>query len=236
MPVSIPLLKAAWRLGGESEVAVSALVQIQRDISLKAARAQAAEWLSQRPDPAIAAIAGLFAVEAGNLEDAQALLAAGQQLGPDRLGLIESLEFQVTAGLGDEDAMAEMVHRFEQRNDLSPAVAKAVQVYLLMEAMFAERHEESERRAARLWSLEDDPMAATARWVLARVGGRDVGFDEFSARLKLTQPQRLFHEAFGHVAVGELEKARRLWSLLAETDAAAAEAIRLGLEQKEASR
>lgn len=234
LPLSVPLLKTAWYLGGEGKVAVMAMAEIQRHVSLHAACAQAAEWVASRPQPEICVQAGLLAIQAQKPEEAEDYLARCQQLGPDPNGLLELLEILVAGSTDGEDAVAELLRRLEHRKDLSPVVSKVVHAQLLWEALLDGRFEEAHRRAEWLWSIEDDPLAATTFWVLARREGKLEDFAVHCARLGLTKSENLYFETVGHIAAGSTGEAQKTLSQLAEVDASAAEQARRLLQRREA--
>ncbi|OHB72782.1 MAG: hypothetical protein A2V70_12385 [Planctomycetes bacterium RBG_13_63_9] len=235
MPVSVPLLKGAWHLSGDANVAVVALSAIERHASREAAQAQAAAWLATRPSSQLVAYAGLLAVQAEQWEQAQILLARGLELGPDPAGLLELLEVSIPSSDGRDAATTELARRFELRKDLSPPVSKIIHTTLLWNAVFSGRFEEAQRRANWLWSIEDDPSAATTFWVLAKRRGSEDSLDEYLGRIRLTAPQRLFFEAMGLVAVNATDEAREVLAALSEFKPSLANIVRTTLEQKESA-
>lgn len=232
-PLSVPLLKAAWYLGGDGKVGVLALARIQEHASLEAAQAKAAEWLAARPRPEIAAQAGLLAIQAQQLDRAADYLARGQQLGPDSAGLLELLEILVAGGTGGAEAVDDLARRFEHRTDLSPIVSKGIHEHLLLEALLAGHFEEAERRAKWLWSIEDAPLAATTFWVLARRRGSQEGLESFCGRQQLAAAQALYFQTLGHIALGDTDAARVTLGSLAEVDSSMAETTRFYLDRRE---
>ncbi|MHC4178188.1 MAG: hypothetical protein ACYSWU_11815 [Planctomycetota bacterium] len=235
MPLSVPLLRTAWYVGGDGKVAALALARIQEHISLEAARAQAAGWLAARPRPEIAAQAGLLALQDDQLEQASDFLDRGRQMGPDPTGMLELLDILVAVGTGDAEAVIDLARRFEQRTDLMPVVSKGIHEHFLLEALLARQFEEAERRAKRLWSIEDNPLAATTFWVLARRRGSQEDLEAFLGRQRLAAPQALYYQTIGHTALGDADAAQRTLGSLAEVDSSMAEMVRRYIQEKEQS-
>jgi hypothetical protein len=233
LPLSVPLLKAAWLIGGDGEVALLALADIQQKDSPEAARAQAAEWMASRPRPEIAAFAGLLAVQANDLESACDLLARGLESGQDRSGMLEMLQVFIAQRTGDPGALLEVARRFESRHDLSPFVSKFVQEQLMFDAMSANRFDEAEQRARRLWSIEDNPAAAHALWVLARRRGEQVPFGRYFDRLTLPEGEKLYLHVMGLLVLGEWNDAAQLLVRLEAIDPQLAAEARRKLQEKE---
>jgi uncharacterized protein HemY len=233
MPLCVPLLKVAWYLGGDGNVAVWALSRIQQYVSSEAALLQAAAWLTRRPQAAVAAKAGLLAIQAGQIEEAKNFLVRAQQIGPDPTGLLELLEILVAGAAGSAAGVADLVRRLEARRDLSPIVSKYIHEHLLCEALFAGRFEEAERRARWSWSIEDNPLAATTFWVLARRRGSRDGFERYCGRLHLAAPQALYFQTLGHIACGETDAARSKLAMLDKADPSLAGIARFYLDTRE---
>ena len=124
LPVAVPLLEAAWRIGGDGYVANAALANRRRYESTEAVLAKASDWLAQRPCPQIAAYAGLVAMTEGDLDTAQQLLARGRELGDEPRGSLDLLEACLVCKSDDKAAGDELVARWASRRDLSPAVSE----------------------------------------------------------------------------------------------------------------
>ena len=131
MPLSVPLLKGAWWIGGDGEVALLALTTIQRMSSADAARAQGKEWMARRPRPEIAGFVGLLAGQAGDLELACDFLTRGRESGQDRGGMLDMLSVFIAAQSKDPAVVLEVARRLEPRRDLPPVVSKFVHEHLL---------------------------------------------------------------------------------------------------------
>lgn len=234
-PVCVPLLKRAWLVGGDGTIALAALARIAQHVSAKAARSQAAEWLARRPQTEIAAYAGMLALGAGETDVAREMFARAQQLGPDRGGMLEVLELLLADADGDAGVGTEVARRLALRDDLSPAASKLVYQQLLWDAMFQGRLDEVRQRAEHVLSIEDDPLAATAMWLVARRDGRPSDLGRELARFDVAPVVRLQLEVLGHLAAGELEEARRALPQLRQLDARAADHAQQCIESKEAS-
>jgi hypothetical protein len=235
LPLSVPLLKAAWRVGGNGPVALLALVAIRQRVSAEAARAQAARWLALRPQPEITVYAGALALEAGELDSAHDLLARAEAMEPDREGLLEMLQLGVAEKAGGPAALLELAQHLESRTDLAPAASKLVREQLLWDALAGGRWDEARRRAARLWSIEDNPLAATAQWVLARRAGRRATWYDFAGRIKLTAAQAIYFELLGFLALGAMEDARRCLDTLERMEPSLAAAALARAPSKEST-
>jgi hypothetical protein len=232
-PWSVPLLKAAWSMAGDAEVAVAALRAIQQHLGPEAARAQALQWLVWRPQTEIAAWAGLMALQADDLPAARMFLSQAKLLGPDRGGLIELLEYCVASQSGDREATRELAQRFELRKDLALPVSRRVRVDLLWHALLRGRWEEAQRRADFLWSIDSDPVVAAALWALAQRNGEDRQTQKYLAAIQMPEPERLYYIALGRGAVGLREEARMTVLLLRNLDAALADRAQQYLDRTE---
>jgi hypothetical protein len=89
----------------------------------------------------------------------------------------------------------------------------------LTNALLSKNWIEVERQAKRLWSIEDNPWAATAFWALDRRRGSAAEFGGYVKRLRMKPNQILFFQAVGCLVVGELEPARQSFDLLRQTGA-----------------
>ena len=235
MPWSAPLLRAAWSIGRDGEGALAALSAVQRHLGPEAARAQALEWLVCRPQTEIAAWAGLMALQAGDLPSAKMFLSHGQQLGPDRGGLIELLEYYVTSQGGDREATAELARRFELRKDLALPVSRRARVDLLWSALLRGRWEEAQGRARFLWGIDSDPTVAAALWALAQRNGDDRQAQKYLAAIQMPEAEKLYFIALGRGAVGLREDARMTVLLLRKLDAGLADRAQQYLDRTEPS-
>lgn len=234
---SAALLAIAWRLNGGGSVARQALVALHRERGAEPALLRAREWLGRRPSADIAAFAGLTALELDDSATAAALLAQGQRLGPDREGLLELLEWLLTARTQGGTAMSSLAARFEARRDLSPLVSRLVRSTVLWEAMMRRAFEEARRRAEHLLAVEEVPQARLALWALARRDGRTAQAEAHLQRARLEASQKLYFQILGSVAIGEFEEARRLLAWLEALDPqVAAVAARAVQSPQEAAR
>src|SRR5512145_770969 len=133
----MPFLKAAWRLGRDDGMGLTALRKIHQLESAESARLQAAAWLTSNPRPGMACFAGMLALEAGDLENATRMRDLCQELGGDREGLSDWLDLQIVLRSNDGKAMEDLYQRLQSRTDLTPVVKKNVLDHFLMQAMFA---------------------------------------------------------------------------------------------------
>ena len=224
-PSCMPFLKAAWSIGRNENMGLVALVKIQQLESIQSARTQAAAWLASDPCPGIAAFAGLLALDAGDLEDAARCRDLCLGLGGDRKGLIEWLELMLANKNNNDQASADLHQRLALRTDLSPLVSKYLLEISVIEALFGKNWIDAEIPAKRLWSIEDNPWAATAFWVLDRQNGKSEDFQNYIKKIKLTPGQVIFFQTAAWSVIGEMEQARQSFDLLRQTDAALADLL-----------
>ena len=225
LPLCVPLLEIAWLLRCECTIGLAALARIGQYVSPEAARRRAAEWLTRHPQPETAAYAGVLAMQAGEPALARELLARAQQLGGDRSGMVEMLELAVADAEESSEAVTQTCRRLAQRDDLSPSVSKLVHQQLLCDAMVHGRLDEVQRRGEHLWSIEDDPLAATALWAVARRRGEGESLEARLRRFELAPPARLQLEVLGHLAAGKPDEVRKMLAQLRETDPRAADQV-----------
>jgi hypothetical protein len=227
LPLCLPFLKAAWSIGRIENMGIVALVKIQQMESIQAARNQAAAWLASDPCPEIAAFAGLLAVDAGDLTDAARCRDLCLELGPDRQGLTEWLELTIAAKNNDDQAAEDLYQRLATRTDLSPLVSKYLMEIFLVKALLGRNWIEAEARAKRLWSIEDNPWAATAIWAINWKYGKAEEFQKFIQKIKLNPGQVLFFQTAALCACGDMEQARCSFDSLKQTDANLAELLQI---------
>jgi hypothetical protein len=233
MRLSVRLLNAAWQLGGDGEVAMSALRGVQKFLGDGAARAQALEWMIWRPRTEIAAWAGLMALHAGDLPTAKMFLSQGQQRVPDRGGMIELLEYYLVVQGGDRSAIAGLASRFELRRDLAGPVSRLARVQLLWSAMLHGRWEEARLRAEFLWSIDSDPAVAAALWALAQRDGDEPLAQKYQGCIHMPEAQKLYFIALGRTAIGLREEAQMTVLLLEKLDPALADRAQQHLDRTE---
>jgi hypothetical protein len=221
----VPFLKAAWRIGRNENMGMVALFKIQQLESAQAARIQAAAWLASDPCPGMAAFAGLLAVDAGDLEDAARCRNLCLELGGDSKGLIEWLELALADKKNDDQATEDLHRRLALRKDLSPLVSKFLLERFLIKSLLERNWSETANRAKRLWSIEDNPWAATAIWALNRQYGKSEDFQNYIKRIKLNPGQVLFFKTAALFVVGELEQARQSFESLRQTNVALADLL-----------
>ena len=171
LPVSLTLMKAAFAVSGDGDIGRLALVAVYRQMGPDAALAQAAGWMAGRAHAQIAAWAGLMAVDAGRSDEARSYLARAQQLGSDRLGMIEMLEFRIAQCDPDPAAACGVVDRLAGRRDLAPSLTRSVLNVRMWNAMLAGRLDEAQACAQHLLEVDDEPAASMVMWALSRRRG-----------------------------------------------------------------
>jgi len=233
LPLSVPLLRTAWLLGGDGQVARTTLLAIHHRDGLHAARVQAARWMETSPRAEIAVFAGLMALGAGEVELAEGFLARGQGMGKDRDGLLELLEFGLAGQCGATGSATQLARRMEQQRDLPPVVSRVILNQLLWDAMLDGRHDEARRRAEHLLEVEDMPQAEMALWALAKLHGDQRRADKHLQRAKLASPQKVYFQVLGNLAIRAHADARELLSQLHSLDATLARNAEDFLQGKE---
>ncbi len=224
-PLCIPALNAAWSISGDGDVARIALYRMHQHRGSEAARRQAAAWMAERPRPAIAAFAGLMALEAGETDVARDLLAQGRMLGDDDAGGLDLLDFWVTARSEDPHAAAEFASRMQTRRDLPSALKKLMLTELLWDAMRHQRFEEARDRADFLLQVEDVPEAEMALWALAKHGGSRVEAQRHLRQASLPPQRKIYFQVIGNLAIGSGGEAREMLERLRELDPSLAEDV-----------
>ena len=202
----LPFLKAAWWIGRNENMGLVALVKIQQLESAQSARIQAAAWLASDPCPGMAAFAGLLALDAGDLDDAGRCRDLCLELGGDRQGLIEWLELILADKNNNGQAAADLHQRLAMRTDLSPLVSKSLLEISVIKALFGKNWIDAESPAKRLWSIEDNPWAATAFWALNRQNGKSEDFQNYLKKIKLTPGQVIFFQTAALFISGEMSR------------------------------
>jgi hypothetical protein len=212
------LYTIAWWLGGDGQVAGMALASASKTQGDVAALAMAIGWMQRRPRPEIAAMGGLTALQLGRIEIAQQMLEAGRQIGTDRDGLLELLEWLLVTATGDGKAVQELAGRLEMRRDLPPVLARQVLTTQLWEAIQHQRFDEARQRAEHLLMIEDVPQAEMALWALDKREGDVVGAEMHLRQARLEPSHKLSFQILGNISIGFLEEARALLAQLRKLD------------------
>ena len=173
LPVSIPLMKAAWWISVDGLVGFKALTAITKHGEPAEAIGCALAWMEKQPRVELAAYAGLLAANAGLADIARDMQVRCEQFAKDKLGLTELIEFTIAKRFEPLGAATECARRLENRNDLSPSVSGMIHTELLWDAMLGGRLDEAERRADHMLSVGAAPMASVAAAALARHRGDD---------------------------------------------------------------
>ncbi len=220
--VARALYAAAWRVSRDPDTACLALGATSAGYGEQAALALSRQWLQDRTCPAIAAYAGLLALQVAQVDLAWRLLGQGKQAGTDRNGMLDLLEWLLVSGTGDGHAVRDLAGRWASRHDLQPLLSRQVLTTLLWEALQNQRFDEALHRARHLLSIEDVPQAQMALWALAKRDG-DIRQAEACLRLARLEPRhKLSYQILGNAAIGFLEEARALLAQLEKLDPAQA--------------
>lgn len=227
-----PLLKTAWTVSGDTETGRLALMAVSRLESTSKAYALATEWLAQYPNGVFAGTAGLLALELDRLEEAQQLLQRGHELGSDRFGSLEWLEFLIAERT---NTGVEVARRLEQRRDLPPDLSCAVRISLMFDALMNGRFDEARQRAEALLDIENDPRAEAVLWALALRAGDAAGIREHDARIDLPAAHKCYYQFLGSLAVGAKVEAEKALNALRNYDAALAERAVAEIRRRESA-
>ena len=224
MPISIPLLKTAWRISADGEIGFTALTAIARRQDSGQALACALEWMETHPRTETAAYAGILAAGEGLGDIARDMHARCLSMSKDKLGVVELLEFVIAQRFEPFGASIDCARRLENRTDLSPTVSGLVQTELLWLAMFVGRFDDADRRGQRMLAVGEAPVASA---VLAAISGRN-GNEPAVARhmsdaAKL-QPAELHYYSFlAFAAAGSDARAQQHLNKLREHNSAMAD-------------
>ena len=219
LPVSVPLLTAAWRLGGSVPVGVMALARIRLHRSLGEAAAKSAAWANARPAAGILGFAGLLALMNNDSTSAATFLARARLFPNDPDGWVDLLEYGIVVQSGDPQAVWELARRLEGRNDLPPFHAKDVRADLALMAMLNGQFDGARRRAERLIEIADNPHAELILWALAKRDGDLAIASAHLGRAKMPENSLLFHQVLGNLAAGFGSEALDQLCRLKEVDA-----------------
>lgn len=215
---ALSFLTAAWLIGGKGEVARQALAFLLTTRGQAAALARAEAWMRRRPRVEIAAFAGLLAVD-DDPDAARAYLERCGELGEDRKGMVEILEFFVAIHQGDPAKTNEVVARLGRRNDLPPILTKQILTRQLWERLASREFPEARRRATHLLDVDENPSAHMALWALERHEGREVSAEtHLRLAAKMPQAQRLHSQCLGSLAIGKPNEAGTYLAELREID------------------
>jgi hypothetical protein len=207
-PSSVGVLNAAWRFSGEDDWSRFALLAVRQHQGIEPTIAAAEASLAIHPSPEPAAIAGLAAFEANDLDAAESYLLRGRRLGNDRHGMLDSLELLTAARHGLREATAAS-HRLSERRDLPPHLSKMVQSIVCLETLRRGDLDEADRQARRLLDIERNGEAEMVLCAVAKSRGNEAAANAHrSAASDLPAPRRLYLEAVGDAAIGRVDQAR----------------------------
>jgi hypothetical protein len=225
MPLSIPLLKAAWRISADGEIGLKALVAIQTHGQAAEAIGCALAWIEKTPRVELTAYAGLLAANAGLGDIARNMLIMSQQLGKDKQGLTECLEYLIALRFDDSPtATVDCARGLESRSDLSPTVSKMVHTELLWTDLLGGKLDQAQRRAERMTAVADEPIASVALAAIARHDGNDFSAERhISKTAKLPAAERHYYHFLAACGTGADDEAREHLAKLNDLNAALAE-------------
>jgi hypothetical protein len=238
LPLSISFLKAAWIISGDGEwgrIALGAIYTIQGP---QTATACAADWMARRPSPPLAALAGLWAIEAGNFDGAAAYLRHGRDLGNDRNGLLDLLDLLVSLHQSTAQETMEVANRLLKRRDLSPLVSKRIQTSACWTVFCEGRFDEAATEARRLLEIEPNVHAEMVLWAVAKARGQRAAAEAHLAAAAATDtpaPLRKYLEACGNAAIGCFGEARDAVAPLRQERPDLAQRLESYLSQREAA-
>jgi hypothetical protein len=172
----------------------------------------------------------MLALQNGEIDLARQMLAMGKQAGTDRDGMLDVLEWMLTAGTGDAGAMEALMGQLEVRRDLPPVLTRQVLTARLWEAVQRQRFDEARHRAEHLLAIEEVPQARMALWVLAKREGDIRAADAHLQKADLDARHKLSFQILGNMAIGFVEEARALQAQLQKLDPAQASLAGLSLQ------
>ena len=223
MPLSIPLLKAAWWISADGQVGFKAIAAIAKHGGTPEAIGCAIAWITKYPRVELAAYAGLLAAGEGLADIARDMLTRCEQFAKDKLGLTEMLEFTIAKRFDPLGAAADCARRLEDRNDLSAAVSGSIHAELLWDAMLGGRLDEAQRRADFLLSVGAAPMAHVALAALAKYHGNEIGALRHMDQAKLPPAEMHYYRFLAACGTGADAEARELLAKLSDYDVSLAE-------------
>jgi hypothetical protein len=223
MPASIPLLKAAWRVSADGQVGLKALTAVSNLGEGAEAIGCALAWIEKYPRVELTSYAGLLAANAGLDDIARNMLIMSQQLGRDKLGLTEMLEFTIAKRYEPLGAACDCARRLETRNDLSPTVSVMVSTELLWEAMLIGRLDEAKRRAEHMLSVGVAPVASVAMAAMASKRGDLMAAAKHMEHAKLPPVEMHYYRFLAACGIGADDEAREQHERLGEYNASLAE-------------
>jgi hypothetical protein len=151
------------------------------------------------------------------------MLIMSQQLGRDKLGLTEMLDFTIAKRYESMGAACDCARRLETRNDLSPTVSVMVSSELLWEAMLIGRHDEAKRRAEHMLSVGEAPAASLAMAALASNRGDLMAAAKHMERAKLPAVEMHYYRYLAARGTGADDEASAQLERLGEYNASLAE-------------
>lgn len=225
-PQAVSLYSLAWSLAGNPQTALLALQTLQKTLGPQALLVQAEFWMARRPQAEIAALAGLTALNLGDLSGAGEWHARARQAGEDRSGVADLLEYLVTLA-ADPSQATQLAREFSTRRDLGPSLARLVKEELLWDDFFAGRHDEARRRAEHLLAIEKHLPASAAMWALETLGGRPTAADmHWRHGLEFPPETWLYWQCLASTALGDPAQTQQLLEQLHTTNESVALAAR----------
>jgi len=209
-PFALPLFQAAYAVNGDGQTALAAVQVARARQGPEAAQAMSEHYLSKKVQPETAAIAGLLAIDRGDLPAAGVHLDQARSSGADRTGLVDMLA--LFAGLRNpDDAVSDAVAlEMAARSDVLPIVSKTSRMHLLWRHLQNHDFDQARNCADRLLAVEDNPQAYAVLWAIERNAGRGRQAQSLLAKVKLPAPQRLYSQAMGLACIGDFPYAREI--------------------------
>jgi len=210
IPLSIPLLKAAWWISTDGHVGFTALKAISKLREPAEAIGCAIAWTEKYPRVELSAYAGLLAAGAGLGDIARNMLVACGQFPVDRLGLTEMLEFTIAKQFEPFGAAGDCARRLEARRDLSASVSAMIHTELLWDAMLCGRLDEAGRRAEFMLSVGEAPPAHVALSALARHHGNETAALRHMDQARLAPAELCYYRFLSACGTGADAEAREM--------------------------
>jgi hypothetical protein len=146
------------------------------------------------------------------------MLDRGRQLGVDKLGLLDLLEFAIATRGDDRAKRIETARRFEGRRDVSPQVSLAARLVLLWDALEHKDFEQARQRAMQVLSVQDDPDAEMVMWAIAEHDKQPKKAVTHLAKAKLKPAIKTHRQIIGYLALDQKNTAENLLLQLRQMD------------------
>jgi len=216
VPLAAPVLHLAWHIGRSERIGHMALGRTFTLQGPQAAKALANQWLQRHPSPGVAAMAGVYALAADDVEACRAFFVQGRRLGDDPNGLLDYIELTLAGSSADPAATEAVLARFESRRDLAPLTSKSIVIHRMWQEMLAGRFDEAEARAEHALQVDHLQEAEVVLWALATLRGDGGTAESHLRKAHGPDDSKVYAQALCNVAIGRLDEAARGVATIAE--------------------